>query len=239
MTRKADRKHKSLKKLPAQEKDYEVGYGKPPMATRFEKGKSGNPQGRPKGAKNRLPYLNEERLKAIIIAEAYRDIDVLEGGKSVTYPMAQAIIRSMAVNAAKGQPRAQELFTDLLSSTEDSNKRLYAEYFDTVLTYKFDWERELEDRKRTGRTGPEPIPHPDHIVVDMQTGLVHIKGPFTKEEKASFDNLREQKSWFLEVIADLRGDLEMETDPATRKIIKDDLEHSEEMVAIISRAIPD
>jgi hypothetical protein len=32
--------------------DEEVGYGKPPKKTRFKKGQSGNPKGRPKGAKN-------------------------------------------------------------------------------------------------------------------------------------------------------------------------------------------
>lgn len=31
--------------------DYEVGYGKPPQAQRFQKGKSGNPGGRPRGDK--------------------------------------------------------------------------------------------------------------------------------------------------------------------------------------------
>ena len=37
---------------PETQRDYEVGYGKPPRHTRFTKGQSGNPRGRPAGAKN-------------------------------------------------------------------------------------------------------------------------------------------------------------------------------------------
>ncbi|MEH6726420.1 MAG: DUF5681 domain-containing protein [Hyphomicrobiales bacterium] len=50
--------------------DYEVGYAKPPQSSRFKPSMSGNPKGRPKGARNKLPALNEERLKTIILEEA-------------------------------------------------------------------------------------------------------------------------------------------------------------------------
>src|SRR5215831_17367694 len=49
--------------------DYEVGYGKPPRHTRFVKGQSGNPRGRPPGAKNFTTLLNEALNELVIVAE--------------------------------------------------------------------------------------------------------------------------------------------------------------------------
>ena len=36
--------------------DEPVGYRKPPVSSRFRKGQSGNPRGRPRGSRQRLPY---------------------------------------------------------------------------------------------------------------------------------------------------------------------------------------
>lgn len=39
-----------------QQDEPSVGYGKPPVSTRFKKSQSGNPKGRPRGSRNEAPY---------------------------------------------------------------------------------------------------------------------------------------------------------------------------------------
>ena len=51
------------------EGDHEVGYGKPPHNSRFVKGQSGNPRGRPPGAKNLKTLLNKALNELVIVTE--------------------------------------------------------------------------------------------------------------------------------------------------------------------------
>ncbi len=75
--------------LPSKRADYEVGYAKPPVSTRFQRGQSGNPSGRRKGAikkRTALPALNDERLKTIILEEAYRSISINDPNGQIDIP---------------------------------------------------------------------------------------------------------------------------------------------------------
>lgn len=175
---------------------YDVGYGKPPQHSRFKPGQSGNPRGRPKGSKNKRPALNEERMKSIIYAEAYRNITLRDGDGQVSMPVAQAVIRSIAVNAAKNRIGAQRLFTELLASAEESDRAQHEALLQAAIEYKTSWEQELWRREQEGLIGPQPVPHPDDIVIDMQTGEVLFTGPRTPEEKAELQEWVGQRAGF-------------------------------------------
>lgn len=164
--------------------DYAVGYGKTPIATRFAKGVSGNPSGKPKGARNALPTLNEERLKQIILEEAYRSIDIEEDGEPLTVTMVQAAVRALATAAVNGKFHAQAVFIKLVGTVEQQNRELYREYFDAMVDYKNKWEKELARRKKLGLELPDPTPHPNDVVIDMIKGAAYVDGAWTSEEKA-------------------------------------------------------
>jgi hypothetical protein len=216
---------------------YEVGYGKPPATTRFRKGSSGNPKGRKKGSKNRLPAMNEERLKDIVMSEAYRGIKVNDGNRQVTIPMAQAIIRSLALNAAKGQHRSQRLFAELLRQTETSLKASHDEWLSKAIDYKADWVEESARRKCLGIVTPDPIPHPDDLEIDMKTGRVLVKGPFTPEEHHRWTELAKRRDDSLEQIAYARKKLAREKDEGMRQLYEQEIAHEQHLHDIITAGI--
>lgn len=74
-------------------KSYDVGYGRPPKHTRFRKGQSGNPKGRPKGTRNR---------KSIVREIMERRVTVRENGKSRTVTVADAAIEKLIAKSLNG-----------------------------------------------------------------------------------------------------------------------------------------
>ncbi|MDP6717505.1 MAG: DUF5681 domain-containing protein [Pirellulaceae bacterium] len=77
--------------------DSKVGYRNPPKRTRFKKGQSGNPKGRPKGTRN---------LKTDLRDELDTKISVREGNRQIKVSKQQALVKSQLAKAIKGDTKA-------------------------------------------------------------------------------------------------------------------------------------
>jgi len=76
---------------------YEVGYGKPPSASQFKPGQSGNVKGRPKGRKN---------LKTLIKQAMTAMITVQEGSSGRHVTKLEGVVLRQLQNALKGNDRS-------------------------------------------------------------------------------------------------------------------------------------
>jgi hypothetical protein len=92
-----------------------VGYGKPPVHSRFRKGQSGNPTGKRR-------HGEAERVEALIRQEVYRLLTVREGDKVTKMPALQAVIRSQIAGALKGNVAAQRALLKLVQHLEDARE---------------------------------------------------------------------------------------------------------------------
>ena len=100
----------SRKKEPPQDSS-PVGYGKPPVHSRFRKGQSGNPTGKRRHGET-------ERAQKLIREEAYRLLTIREGDKVTRIPALQAVFRSQIASAAKGNVSAQRAVVKVVQEIE-------------------------------------------------------------------------------------------------------------------------
>ena len=89
--------------------DSPIGYKRPPVESRFQKGQSGNPSGRPK---KRSDFL--EDAATIFSAPVTGNAN----GKPVTLPALQAMIRRTCRNALKGDNAALRRVIELMLTLE-------------------------------------------------------------------------------------------------------------------------
>ncbi|MGG5822001.1 DUF5681 domain-containing protein [Falsiroseomonas sp. HW251] len=85
--------------------EHEVGYRRPPRHTRFQKGKSGNPAGRPRGARD---------LRGAMLDELRRPVTVKENGRSVRVTKGQLLMKALIAKGVAGDMKAAALLLALI-----------------------------------------------------------------------------------------------------------------------------
>ncbi|HEY3638694.1 MAG TPA: DUF5681 domain-containing protein [Rhizomicrobium sp.] len=143
---------------------YSVGRGRPPLHTRFQKGQSGNPSGKPGPAK-----LAKERFQRALLAALEGSPQELEHSKPDS--VVAAIARKMALDASGGRILATRLVLSLLdteskaSAPEEEEPRFTVTEFlslleneDTQCLEDILWPRTARKPLQTDtKTGKEPI----------------------------------------------------------------------------------
>jgi Family of unknown function (DUF5681) len=83
---------------------YKVGYGRPPLHSRFKRGQSGNPRGRTKQSRN---------LRTIVKQVSNEQVQIREGDRPRRMPRMEALVRTMFTRAFK-DPKASAALIVLL-----------------------------------------------------------------------------------------------------------------------------
>ncbi|MEM8919329.1 MAG: DUF5681 domain-containing protein [Pseudomonadota bacterium] len=98
--------------------NYLIGYRKPPKHTQFKPGRSGNPKGRPKGARN----FDTDVREILGMKVKVRD----EKGRSRKKSTTAVVLLKLREKALKGDPKAMDRILELAAqiSAKDTVKQI-------------------------------------------------------------------------------------------------------------------
>lgn len=134
---------------------FEVGFGKPPKATKFRKGRSGNRKGRELGSENMLAVFRRHAMRRVKVRSS--------DGSSKTLSVAEAILAKNYQEAMKGN--------DTCMSNIMKLAELGGEFF------------ERNDSKVVGKPlfFPESGGSLEELMKEMGSEIIHVGRPQTDD----------------------------------------------------------
>ncbi len=143
MSRTKSRRHSHRGSNKSSTSSYEVGYGRPPRAHQFKPGQSGNPKGRPRGARG------EDTIFREVIS---RKVPMSVDGKTRKVSAVEAVWTRVMADALKGNSKAMILFLNRcrsLDATATTGPELDQDDRQVLQSYCRQVEAELKAKKET------------------------------------------------------------------------------------------
>lgn len=170
--------------------DGTVGYGRPPQRSRFKKGKSGNPKGRPRKAAQVPAWARLETEEAIRAIGERRIKGFHKDGRPFSMKGRVANTRALQMKALQGDGPTQRYINDLNLKIERERVKAHERMLTTAYELKLRAERSLQRWLIQGRDELDLLLHPRDIEIDEPTGEVRVFMYFTQEQRDARDELR-------------------------------------------------
>ncbi len=156
---------------------HDVGYKSPPTATRFKKGQSGNPAGRPRAPKTHGLKLEDQPVYQAVLDRAAKPVRMREGDVVTEVSTRDAMVQSVYATGLKGNARSQGLALDLMRTADILRAKERSERESLARNWKAIQAQELAAAIEAGRDTRLILPHPDDIVIGGDEGY-RIVGPW-------------------------------------------------------------
>jgi hypothetical protein len=98
-----------------EDREYTVGYKKPPAAHRFQKGQSGNPSG---GKRKTRGKRQAKNLKAELLDELGQQVPVTENGRRRHMSRRTVLVKKLITDALNGDPKSRDQLFKLANQAE-------------------------------------------------------------------------------------------------------------------------
>lgn len=176
------------------------GYGRPPRYTRFPKGRSGNPRGRPRKQRPEADLPADCPISRIILMVGNQKLPGKVAGRTREMTYIEALLQKQVRLAIGGNHNAQRDFLHALRLAEKEQAAYLARKheeqqreFDLAVQWRQDLMKIWAQAERRGGEPDDPWPHPDDVLLDHGKLTWRIRGPAYERDVPFYEMLQAER----------------------------------------------